>query len=171
VGISPQNPGSCQYPVRHHLLGPLGIAESQIHFFDAQSADLQAECRKMDGVIAAAGGLDLILVGVGLNGHIGLNEPGISPDLLCHVSELADMTIRVGQKYFDQETPLTQGITLGLGHFMAARKAVVMAAGAGKAAIIRDAVHQDISPELPATILRRHPQGHLLLDETAAALL
>ncbi|MDX1908736.1 MAG: glucosamine-6-phosphate deaminase [Bacteroidia bacterium] len=171
VGIPPSNPGSCQYPVRAHLLTPLGIPETQIHFFDSLAPDLQLECDRMNDTLARLGGLDLMLVGVGVNGHIGLNEPGTPADIRCHISELAESTRTMGQKYFRSATPLTQGITLGLGDCMAARQLVVLANGPRKTDIVREIVHAPVTPAIPATLLRTHPNGWLMLDEVAAARL
>ncbi len=168
VGISPDNHGNCAYQVRKNFLEPLQISASQIHFFDGMASNLQAECDRMDAVIADAGGLDLIVVGVGVNGHIGLNEPGSDPALHCRVTELAETTRTVGQKYFANETHLTQGITLGLGHFMEARKAIIVANGERKAAIIQQVVEGPVNREVPASIVRQHPNGWVLLDEAAA---
>src|SRR5436190_24165000 len=84
VGISPQVEGSCHFFLETVVFEPLHIHASRVHLFDAMSADLEEECRKMDQAITIAGGIDLMIVGVGMNGHIGFNEPGVSPDLSTH---------------------------------------------------------------------------------------
>lgn len=171
VGVPPENDGSCQYFFRNSLFKPLQIADSQIHLFDAMSTDLGQECRKMDEVIFANGGIDLIIVGVGMNGHIGFNEPGVSADLYSHVIDLEEETRTVGQKYFREAMTLAQGITLGLKHFMQARCAIVMANGAKKAGVILKAIEGEITMSMPASIIRNHSNGHLMLDEAAASAL
>ncbi|MFT6203063.1 MAG: galactosamine-6-phosphate isomerase [Spirosomataceae bacterium] len=122
-------------------------------------------------MISQRGGLDFIIVGVGLNGHIGLNEPGYDFDNYCHVTELADITIEVGQKYFKSETPLTQGITIGLKHLLEAKTAMLMASGERKAEIIRQTVSSEISSEIPSTAFQRHKNGLIWLDEAAGNLI
>ncbi len=167
VGIAATNPGSCQHALRQQLLGPLGIEESKIHFFDAAPDQLEAACAHMDNVIAAAGGIDFMVLGVGPNGHLGLNEPGTPPHLLSHVSQLSPETIQTGQKYFSTHTVLSQGITLGLGHVLAARTLLVIAQGPGKQAAIQRALVGEISPTSPASFLQQHPHAWVLLDHEA----
>ena len=113
IGIAPDNRGSCHYFLTNNLFIPLGIKPSQINLFDALSNDPVSECRKMDDTIRTKGGIDLMLVGVGMNGHIGFNEPGVPMNRYAHVVELDAVTTSVGQKYFKQSTTLEKGITLG----------------------------------------------------------
>jgi glucosamine-6-phosphate isomerase len=171
VGIPPDNEGSCAYYLNLHLFSPLSIEPRQIHLFDAMSQDLAAECRKMDEVIRMKGGIDLILVGVGMNGHVGFNEPGIPADLYSHIVALDAVTREVGQKYFDKPTALSHGITLGLKHFLESRQAIMIASGRKKAAVIRQAWEADVSTDLPASIIRKHPRATLMLDEDAGSAL
>ena len=171
VGIPPETEGSCHYFLRRHLFDPLQIPEDAIHLFDGLSDDLDYECKKMNEIISAKGGIDLMLVGVGINGHIGLNEPGVSPHLYAHVVELDSATQTMGQKYFKQQTPLTRGITLGLKHLLEARKVILIANGTRKAEIIRQALEGPVTPDLPASIIRMHRDSRVMLDEAAAAAL
>lgn len=171
VGLGPDDEGSCTFYLYRDLFLPLGIRPDQIRFFNAKASDLVLECRLMDAFIAEHGGLDLLLVGIGMNGHIALNEPGTSFSLYSHVVELDEVTKAVGQKYFLEETVLTRGITLGLQHLMDAREVILLANGARKAAILRDALTGPVSEQLPASILQRHPNAHVWLDTDAAQLL
>ncbi|MBI5916812.1 MAG: glucosamine-6-phosphate deaminase [Bacteroidetes bacterium] len=168
VGIPPEQEGSCSYFVEEFLLKPLKINREQIFFFDSMAADLEAECRKMDTAIARFGGLDLMLVGIGLNGHIALNEPGTPWNLYAHLSVLDEMTVTVGQKYFTEKTKMTHGITLGLQHLREARLPVLMASGSGKAAVVQQALEGEVTERLPASIFQTLPHGLVLLDEAAA---
>ena len=169
VGIPPENEGSCHYFLQKHLFEPLRISSDQIHLFDALTSDLNDECRKMNQLISTLGGIDLMLVGIGMNGHIGFNEPGASPERYAHVVNLDEATQTVGQKYFRQPTVLQQGITLGLKHLLEARKVILIANGAKKAGVIKQTIEGPITPELPATILRMHPNSEVMLDEEAAS--
>ncbi len=169
VGILPTNPGSCQAILRNNLLDPLHIRENKIHFFDALATDLSAACYTMDALIKKLGGIDLICVGIGMNGHIGFNEPGVSPALRCHIATLDNTTRTVGQKYFHEKTPLTSGITLGLTYLLEAKTAVLMASKKAKAGIVKKALEEPIDPQVPASIIRKHTHGIVLLDQEAAS--
>lgn len=171
VGISPQNEGSCHFYLHENLFGPMGIHSSQMHLFDSLAKDLGKECERMDAVIREKGGIDLMLVGVGMNGHIGFNEPGVGLHHYAHVVDLDSTTRSVGQKYFRQSTKLGKGITLGLKHFLESRKAILLASGSRKAEVIRAALEGPIAEEMPASAIRRHPYGIAMLDEAAAGLL
>lgn len=171
VNIPPDNEGSCHFFLEKNIFKPLHILNSQIHLFDALAKDLEAECRKMDAMILANGGIDLMLVGVGMNGHIGFNEPGVSDNLYSHVIALDTTTQSVGQKYFRQSTKLQSGITLGLKHFMESRKAIMLASGKKKSLVIRKALEDAITTDMPASMIRKHANGVVMLDEEAAALL
>ena len=171
VGIPPENEGSCQYFLRNSLFNPLRISEQNIHVFNARANDMQHECKSMDAYIKEHGGIDLIIVGVGRNGHIGFNEPGVNFEEYSHVVDLDETTQSVGQKYFREQTTLTQGITLGLQHLIEARKAVLIANGEKKAGVMKEALEGDVTPQMPASIMRKHANAEIILDKEAASLL
>ena len=171
MGISPDNEGSCHYFLHHHVFEPLDISNDHIHLFDGLSANPEEECRKMDKIISDIGGIDLMVVGIGMNGHIGFNEPAESFGQYSRVVDLGESTKLVGQKYFRQQTSLTRGITLGLSHLLESKKAILVANGSKKADIIRKAVKEKITPHVPASILRNHSNGHIVLDRAAASML
>lgn len=171
LGIPPDNAGSCHYFLTGHLFRPLGISALRICVFDALAKNLVAECRRMDVFVSDHGGIDLMVVGVGMNGHIGFNEPGVAEDLYSHVVDLDETTRSVGQKYFSEQADLRRGITLGLRHLLEARRVIVMASGSKKADIIRKALQGAIDTRVPASIIRRHRNGVTMLDEEAASLL
>jgi 6-phosphogluconolactonase/glucosamine-6-phosphate isomerase/deaminase len=123
----------------------------------------------MDEVIASRGGIDLMVVGIGMNGHIGFNEPGTPFHLHSHVTALDEVTTSVGQQYFDAPMQLRQGITLGPAYLKESRKVILIAQGKKKAQVIRDAVECEKSIERPATILHDHPNAHFYIDRNAAA--
>lgn len=171
VGIPPKNEGSCQYFLRNSLFSPLNINEKNIKVFNALADDMKKECASMDDFIKLHGGIDLMIVGVGRNGHIGFNEPGVNFEEYSHVVDLDETTQTVGQKYFREETTLTQGVTLGLQHLMEARKAILIANGSKKAEVMRKAIEEHVTPDMPASIMRRHPNGEVILDKEASSLL
>lgn len=171
VGFGPDDVGSCSYYVYRDLFRPLALRADQVHVFDAKASDLAAECSRIDTLIESRGGLDLLLVGMGMNGHIALNEPGTPFDLGCHVVELAESTKTVGQKYFAQTTTLTQGITLGLRHLTEARDVILLVSGTKKAPTLREALMGPVSVQLPASIVQNRPNVHVWVDEAAGSLL
>lgn len=168
VGIGPTQDGSCRLMMDQSFFQPLQIPLSRIHFFDALSTNLQAEADRINAVIAANNGLDIMLVGVGTNGHIAMNEPGTPFTSVAHISELAEETKAVGQKYFQQATPLSKGITLGLQHFRDARLPIVIANGIKKATIIKKAIWSKGGEHLPASIVQKIPESYVMLDQEAA---
>lgn len=168
VGISPDNSGSCHFFLHENLFSLADISASKIHLFDGMSSALEAECKKMNDLIESKGGIDLLVVGVGMNGHIGFNEPGVSEHHLAHVVALDRTTQQVGQKYFTGETKLEKGITVGMAQCMAARTAFVLATGPRKAGIIHQVLSSEISMDIPATLFRKHPNAFIFLDEPAA---
>jgi glucosamine-6-phosphate deaminase len=171
VGMDENDEGSCKFFVYENLYKPLRLKPEQIQYFDAKSKNLEGECTKINHFIEKKGGIDVMLVGIGMNGHIALNEPLTPFDVYAHVSELAETTKTIGQKYFNQKTELTQGITLGLGHLRGAKLPILMANGVKKAEIIRKAIIEPISVAIPASIFQTLPLGIVLLDQESASLL
>ena len=171
LGIPPNNEGSCYHFLHQYVFQPLGINADNVHLFDSMTDDPLKECHQMNEVIAAKGGIDLMLVGVGMNGHLGFNEPGVSPDLEAHVITLDETTRTVGQKYFQQSTSLNQGITLGLQQILQSRQLIMMASGLKKSGIVKQAIEGPVSTTVPASYIQTHFNGIALLDEDAAKLI
>lgn len=169
VGMDGKNEGSCRHYMDENLFLPLGIRQEKILFFDALAGDLDRECKRMDSLIREKGPIDIMMVGVGMNGHIGLNEPGVDMDLYAHHTVLDPLTVQVAQKYFKKETALQKGITLGLRHFREAGKPILIAAGDKKAPIIARALEGSVSNEVPASIMQTLPEGLVFLDQEAAS--
>lgn len=171
VGLPPTNTGSCHYFFHTKIFEPLQLKTSQYHLFNGLSDDLQDECVKMDELIAAKGGIDIMIVGIGMNGHIGFNEPGTSFTSLSHVAELEEITKTVGQKYFNGPVELSKGITIGFGHMINAKKVFLIANGEKKAEVIKKAIEGPVTESFPASIMQKHPGGYVLIDEAADSLL
>jgi glucosamine-6-phosphate isomerase len=168
LGITPDTPGSCAHFLYERIFIPLQIPERNIHLFNGLTADPGAECQKMNEALKRLGGIDLMIVGIGTNGHIGLNEPGTAPDVYAHVSTLHPSTITGSRRYFEKPAPLTNGITLGLQHLMESRLPLLIANGENKASIINVALRGPETTDVPATILRHHGNAHIYLDDAAA---
>ncbi|MES2266194.1 MAG: glucosamine-6-phosphate deaminase [Bacteroidota bacterium] len=169
VGMDENDQGSCKYYLKHNFFDRLNTSLTNVTLFNAKADDLDAECERMNNFISSKGGLDIMMVGIGMNGHLGLNEPGTPFDLYAHRSELDPITVQVGQKYFTKETALTEGITLGLKHLAEAGKAVLIASGAKKANIIHESLQGTVSTEVPASILQTLSNAFILLDKDAAS--
>jgi glucosamine-6-phosphate isomerase len=168
VGMDENDEGSCKYGIYQNLLIPLNFPLERIKYFDAKSENLAAECQKINEFIESHGGLDVMLVGVGLNGHIALNEPHTPFDVYAHVSELEEVTKSVGQKYFTKETILTQGITLGLAHLQEAKLPILIANSSKKASVIKQVLTEAVTEQFPASILQRIENSMVMLDLEAA---
>jgi glucosamine-6-phosphate isomerase len=168
LDIDPDDSGSCLSMLKRDCFEPLGINAEQIEFFNVDAIDLNEECTRVNELISRNGGLDIMLVGVGTNGHIGMNEPGSSFDSYAHVSQLAEETINVGQKYFEKPTSLSKGITLGLRHLFESKLPIVMASGEKKASILGKTFSQPATESIPVSIAQLIPQCQVMLDEAAA---
>ncbi|MFI5137900.1 MAG: glucosamine-6-phosphate deaminase [Sphingobacteriales bacterium] len=168
VGMGKDDDGSCTRFLYEHFFTPMQINPDHVRFFDAKAADLDAACRAMDDFVKLHGPLDIMIVGIGMNGHIGLNEPGTDFNLYAHYAPLAQVTVEVGQKYFKQQTALTRGITLGLKHLQEVKIPMLIAAGSKKASIIKQALEGEVTQQLPASIFQTLPSAYVILDEGAA---
>ena len=160
---------NCDGFMRKYFYGPLGIPDSQVKRFDIHAQDLEAVCKEVDQFIFDRGGIDLMLLGVGMNGHLGLNEPGGDFSDYAKVIELDPVTQSVGQKYFSHGAKLSRGITLGVHHMFDAKKVVLQVGGAHKADIVEKLVRTAPTEELPATVLKLLRHGVLIVDRDAAS--
>jgi glucosamine-6-phosphate deaminase len=125
---------------------------------------------EFDAAVAAAGGLDLAIVGLGINGHVGMNEPGTPPDARTRPVELAPTTIEAARRY-GADPPPRRGVTIGLGSLLAAREIWLLARGARKASILAQALEGPETADCPASLLRAHPRLRVIADAPAASAL
>lgn len=169
LGVPQHNTGSCHYFLQEYLIKPLGLHSEQVYLFDGLTTNAEIECEKMNQLIAEKGNIDLMIVGVGMNGHIGFNEPGTDVASLAHVSELDKITLTVGQKYFADAMPANKGITIGLKQVMGSGTLIMIANGKKKAPVIKQAVEGEITNEFPASLLRQHHNSILMIDNEAAS--
>ena len=169
VGLGADDDGSCTRFLNEHFFDHLNINRTHIKFFDAKAANLDAACAEVNEFIAEKGPIDLMIVGIGMNGHIGLNEPGTSFNTYAHHSALDPLTVSVGQKYFKQQTQLTEGITLGLKHLREAKIPVLLASGTKKADIIAASLRGEVTEQVPASVFQQLNNAVIILDETAAS--
>jgi glucosamine-6-phosphate isomerase len=171
LNIDADKPGGTKHYLKTTLFNKIDADERNIYFFDPSNPDIQEECVKMEKVISEKGPIDLLLAGIGLNGHIGLNEPGVDLKSGVHINDLAQSTITSAQKYFGDNVTLEKGITLGIQNILMTRKLVLIASGEKKASIISKALQEPISDQVPATIIQQHSDCDVILDKSAASLL
>jgi glucosamine-6-phosphate deaminase len=173
VGLDQRHPGSYHAYMRRELFDHVSIDPANVHIPNGRAADLKAECRRYEAAIAEAGGIDLQILGIGANGHIGFNEPA---DGLCAHTHIADLE----QKSRESNAPLFGGdwqavperaISMGMATILGARQVVLMATGAKKAGAVYELVEGLITPRLPASFLQVHPRVTVMLDANAASRL
>jgi glucosamine-6-phosphate isomerase len=171
VGMNGDDEGSCRFHVNNQLFHPLRVAEDRIAFFDGRKKDLDRESERIEDLIGQYGGIDIVILGLGMNGHIGMNEPGTSPALRSHVTELDPQTKQTAQKYFREEPQITKGITLGMATILEARHIMLLVSGEHKAKMVQRVLEGEISEQFPASLLRAHAGLNVYLDKEAAAFL
>jgi len=171
VGLNGDDEGSCRYHLNRELFTPLTIPANRICFFDGAASDLEDECKITEAHIKEHNGIEIAILGLGMNGHIGMNEPNTSIQTRSHIINLDPLTVEVGQKYFKKPQPLTKGITLGIDTLMDAKHIVLVVNGAKKADIVKQVMKGSISEAVPASLLRNHPNCSIYLDEAAASAL
>ena len=172
VGLTADHPCSYHYFMQEHLFSRVNIRPENVHIPDGAADDIDAAARAYDAAILAAGGIDLQLLGIGRNGHIGFNEPGEHFVYGCHKVTLSGSTIAANTRFFDSEEDVPRhAVSLGIGSIMQAQQVLLIATGEDKAEAVRRALEGDVSPLWQASILRTHPDVVFLLDEAAASLL
>ncbi|MGI6169270.1 MAG: glucosamine-6-phosphate deaminase [Christensenellales bacterium] len=171
-GLSQDMEQSYSFFMRHNLFRHINIPKHQIHVPNGMALDIKAECENYESSINASGGIDLQLLGIGMNGHVGFNEPCDSYVFETHQVALTQSTIEANKRFFPSASDVPRyAITMGIGTIMNARAIVLVATGKSKAEPIRNMLRRDPSPYCPASVLRFHPNATLLLDEEAASLL
>ena len=169
VGLAKDHPASYERYMQENLFSQVDVPKANIYMLDGQAPDLAWVCDDYERSLAEVGGLDLAILGIGLNGHLAFNEPGTVADSLTHVVDLSDSTRQANAHDFTnpEEIP-KQAITMGLGTIMSARKIILLANGAGKAQIIKQALQGPVTPDIPASLLQKHHDVIVILDKAAA---
>lgn len=172
VGIAEEHPQSYAAVLHREVTEPLGLDPSRVRVPDGRASDLDAACQAYEAAIRDAGGVDLQILGIGANGHIGFNEPTSSFGSRTRLKTLAPRTRADNARFFDStdEVP-AHCLTQGLGTIMEARELLLVAQGSRKAAAVAAAVEGPVSSMCPASILQFHPQASVIVDEDAAGRL
>lgn len=158
VGIDPNNEASYHYFMNYHLFKHIDIQKENIHIPEGHSSDLETACRTYEQQIKEAGGIDLQVLGIGVNGHIGFNEPGTPFDSLTHIVELTQSTIEANQKYFEKPEDMPRkAITMGIQSILNAKKIILLISGETKQEAYDRLRTGIITEDLPASALHQHP--------------
>lgn len=172
VGLAPEHPGSYHAYMRQVLFDHIDTDPARTHLPRGDAADPQAEAAHYEALIAGAGGIDLQLLGLGRNGHIGFNEPTSSLGSATRIKTLTAETRAANRRYFaDEEATPRYALTMGIGTILAARSCLMLATGQAKAAAVARAVEGPVSAACPASALQLHGRTTVILDRAAASTL
>lgn len=167
-GLNRENDQSYYYFMHDNLFDHINIPEENTHLPNGMEMDSEKECARYTKLIQSMGGVDLQLLGIGHNGHIGFNEPSVSFDKEVHCVNLTQSTIEANKRFFASADDVPkQAYTMGIKTIMQAKKILIVANGEGKADIVRDAFFGPITPQVPASVLQLHNDVTLVADEAA----
>lgn len=167
VGLTGDNPQSYRYFMDHNLFSKVNIRRDHTFVPSGVAADPEKECRDYDARIEALGGIDLQLLGIGLDGHIGFNEPADCFTKETHLVDLDASTIQANARFFENEAQVPRrAVTMGMGGIMGAKKVLLIASGSNKKEILEKAFSGPITPAVPASILQLHPDVTVIYSET-----
>ena len=172
VGVPREYSGACYTMLRHEILDEMGINDEHFLMLPTMSDDFPLACARFTEELARRGGIDLLMLGVGENGHLGFNQPGTPFESRAWVSSMdAELEKRIRRETQTPDDKWLGGVTLGLADIIEARRIVLLAKGERKAAMVRDMLTGPVTSQLPASMLQRHTNCEFLLDSAAASLL
>lgn len=170
--IAPDHPQSYHYFMYDHLFNHINVKPENIHLPKGNTDRVKAECDAYERMITQSGGIDLQVLGIGVNGHIGFNEPHSYLHAQTHLVDLAEETIQVNSRFFATPDDVPrQALTMGMGTILKARRILLMANGRSKAEALKKTVNGLVTTECPSSFLQTHPAVTLICDQEAAALL
>jgi glucosamine-6-phosphate isomerase len=172
VGLSSAHPQSYRAYMQENLFQHINLPADKTHVPTGDAVDLDKECARYEEAIREAGGIDIQVLGIGNNGHIGFNEPGSSAESTTRVVQLTESTIEANARYFAsvEEVP-TQAVSMGIKTILGAKKVVLLASGEAKAQAVRLMVEGEPTADVPASLLQLHPDVTVIVDEAAASQL
>ena len=171
VGVPLDEPRNCANLLRRSVVQAWGIPPAQFFTVSSLAQDAPASVQEHERRIAEAGGLDVVVLGLGQNGHLGFNEPGSAEDSIGRVLELGPISVEANREWFGGDYAPARGVTAGLKTILAARHVLLMAYGPPKAAAVKAMIEGARSPQRPASLLQGHPETRVFLDEAAASKL
>jgi len=165
AGLASDHPNSYRYYMDHNLFNHIDIEKQKTYIPNGTANDLEAECTHFEELIKQTGTIDLQLIGLGLNGHIGFNEPGTSFDERTHVVRLKQSTRAVNARFFPSLNDVPKlALTMGIATILEAKQILFLVQGEHKADILKKVVHGDVTEDVPASVLQTHPNVILLTD-------
>lgn len=168
VGLDGENVHSYRYFMNRHLFHHINIKEKNCHLPNGMAEDIGEECARYDSLIEKLGGIDMQLLGIGENGHIGFNEPNEAFEQMTHCISLKEDTIEANSRYFpSKEDVPKRAITMGIKAIMQARAIVLCASGPKKADILKKVLYGPVTPAVPGSVLQMHPRLIVVADEEA----
>ena len=168
VGLAPTHDQSYRYFMQHNLFDHVNIDPANTNVPNGLASDPEAECQRYNEVIRSMGGIDVQVLGMGHNGHIGFNEPGEAFELETHVVDLTERTIEANARFFASKDEVPKrAITMGIKSIMQARQILVVVSGEDKAEIVKKAFFGPVVPQVPASILQMHHNVVLCGDKAA----
>ena len=171
VGVPPADPRTCANLIRRSVIEPWGIPARQFHHLSSLETEAKAGIEAYERRIRTMGGLDLLILGLGRNGHVGFNEPGSTPDSVGRVLDLDPISVEANRTWFGGDYAPSRGVTVGVSTILSARQILLLAFGPEKTDAVTDMVDGVPREECPASWLQNHPQADLFLDPIAAARL
>lgn len=168
IGFSPEHPQSYRYFMNEQLFKHLDINKENTHIPFGDAEDPEGECQEYEALLRKHGGIDLQILGLGSNGHIGFNEPGTSFESRTHVVNLASSTREANARFFNNmnEVP-TQAITMGIGTIMESKEIILLVSGERKREALKKLLQGEINENFPASILKKHPNFTVIADKAA----
>jgi galactosamine-6-phosphate isomerase len=168
LGLAPEDPATCEVYMRQHLIGPLGITEDRYIAFRTDPNDPEAECERIRRELASIGQIDLCVLGIGTNGHLGFNEPWKCLHPFAHVVALSETSLQHAMLKSAQKA-VRHGMTLGMAEILSARRILLLASGAHKRTTLQALSSPLVSTHFPASFLWLHPDVVCILDREAVA--
>lgn len=166
--ITPDNDQSYRYFMNEHLFKRVNIDITKTHVPDGNATDVEEECRRYDKMIEDSGGIDLQILGIGQNGHIGFNEPDENLNAGTHLTSLTESTVEANSRFFKSKDEVPKhALTMGIASILKSRKIILLASGKSKHDAIEEMLNDSINTELPATMLKVHPDVVLICDKEA----
>lgn len=168
IGLPDDDPQSYHYFMNENLFKHINIPTENTHVPSGMAEDVQQECRDYESLIQSTGKIDLQILGIGKNGHIGFNEPGTAFDSRTHIVDLDETTIQANARFFDSidDVP-TKAITMGIGTILESKEILMIISGEGKQEAVTKLLQGEISEDFPASALHKHPNTTVIIDEAA----
>ena len=170
--INPKSKNSYSYYLYHHLLNHVNIKQKNVNLLLGKPANLKDYCKSVEDEIKKIGGIDIMILGIGMNGHIGFNEPGSNQNTVTRKVRISDNSREILSNDFNSQKDVpNEAITLGIKTILSAKKIYLLAWGTGKSDIIKKAIEEDVNEKCPASFLRKHQNLEFILDKYSTSKL